>query len=167
MVFDLNDPTAIEVITTHLQCARAKGQTVGLTSGSFDLIHFHHVLYFTRCRRDCDVLIVGVDSDELVRQRKGEGRPLIYDSRRVVMVDALKPVTFAFIMNSVEDFGIAAKIASPNVIFKNESFQDREDEIVGKQYAGRIKIVRDVVDHNSTTQILQEAARIIAESKKN
>ena len=162
MLFDLNDSTAIEVIQTYLKCAREKGLKVGLTSGSFDLIHFHHFLYFIRCRRSCDVLIVGVDSDELVRERKGEGRPLIYDSRRVVMVDALKPVTFAFIMNSVADFGLAAKITRPDVIFKSDEFLGREDEIHGKEFAKEIKIVRDVVDHSSTTDILQEAAKIAA-----
>ncbi len=160
MLFDLRDPTATEVIQTYLHCVRGRKQRVGLTSGSFDLIHFHHVLYFIRCRRFCDVLIVGVDSDEHVRERKGEGRPLIYDSRRVVMVEALKPVTFAFIMNGLEDFGLAAKITAPDVIFKNDSFRGREGEIVGREHAGQIKIIRDVVDHASTSDILQEAARI-------
>lgn len=165
MLFDLNDSTAIEVIQTYLQCAREKGLRVGLTSGSFDLVHFHHFLYLIRCRRSCDVLIVGVDSDELVRERKGEGRPLIYDSRRVVMVDALKPVTFAFIMNSVEDFAAAAKFIEPDVIFKNDAFLGREDEVLGKEYAGEVKIVRDVVDYTSTTQILKEAAKLAAKPK--
>lgn len=165
MLFDLNDPTAIEVISTYIKCTREKGQTVGLTSGSFDLIHFHHFLYLVRCRRECDVLIVGVDSDELVRQLKGEGRPIIYDSRRVAMVDGLKPVAFSFIMNSIEDFGIAARITQPDVIFKNNFFKGRENEIVGKECAKRIKIVLDVVDHNSTTQIIQEAAKKIAQQK--
>lgn len=165
MLFDLNDSTAIEVITTYLRCGREKGQTVGLTSGSFDMIHFHHVLYFIRCRRECDVLIVGVDSDELVRQLKGEGRPIIYDSRRVIMVEALKPVTFAFIMNSIEDFRTAARIIRPDVIFKNDAFAGRDEEILGIEFAGRVKIVRDVVDHNSTTQIIQESARLIVRQK--
>lgn len=160
MLFDLNDPTAIEVVRTYLASVRLTGQTVGLTSGSFDLIHFHHVLYFTRCRRYCDVLIVGVDSDELVRERKGEGRPLIYDSRRVVMVDMQKPVTFAFIMNTLKDFGIAARLTAPSVIFKSDAFLGREREIVGKEYAGEIKIIRDVAEHTSTTDILNEAAKI-------
>lgn len=165
MVFDVNDPTATEVIQTYLKCARDNSQTIGLTSGAFDLIHFHHFLYFIRCRRECDILIVGVDSDELVREYKGDGRPIVYDSRRVVMVDALKPVTFAFIMNSLADFGSVAKITSPDVIFKSDAFLGHEDKIVGKEYAKRIKIVRDVTDHASTTQILQEATRITASKR--
>lgn len=162
MLFDLKDATAQEVMRTYLACVRGRGQTVGLASGSFDLIHFHHVLFLTRCRRSCDVLVVGVDSDELVRERKGEGRPVVYDSRRVAMVDALKPVTFAFIMNSVEDFGIAADLIRPDVIFKNDAFAGKEQEIVGKEFGGRIQIVRDVVDHASTGDILRAAQKSAA-----
>ncbi|MDP1689889.1 MAG: adenylyltransferase/cytidyltransferase family protein [bacterium] len=157
MLFDLRDPTAIEVIQTYLHCVRGRKQRVGLTSGSFDLIHYHHFLYFIRCRRFCDVLIVGVDSDELVRERKGESRPIIYDSRRVAMVDAQKPVTFAFIMGSVADFGLAAEVTMPDVIFKNDSFKDREAEVIGKEYAKEIRIIRDVVDHSSTGEIIASA----------
>jgi D-beta-D-heptose 7-phosphate kinase/D-beta-D-heptose 1-phosphate adenosyltransferase len=165
MLFDQNDPTAIDVLRVYLQHARGQGRKIGLTSGSFDLIHFHHVLYFTRCSRYCDVLIVGVDSDELVRERKGEGRPVIYDSRRVVMVDAIRYVSFAFILNSVNDFGEIAQITAPDVIFKSDAFLGREHEVVGRQHAGQIKIIRDVVDYTSTTQILEEAARIATGKK--
>ena len=160
MLFDQNDPTAIDVLRVYLQHARANGRKIGLTSGSFDLIHYHHVLYFTRCSRYCDVLIVGVDSDELVRERKGEGRPVIYDSRRVAMVDAIKPVTFAFILNSVEDFGAMAKIVVPDVIFRSDAFLGHENEILGRSFAKEIRIIRDVVEHSSTTEIVEQAAKL-------
>lgn len=166
MVFDLTNPTDIEIIKTYLNGARGHGLSVGLTSGSFDLIHFHHFLYFRRCRAYCHVLIVGVDSDELVRERKGEGRPIVYDSRRVTMVDALKPVAFAFVMNNVADFGVAAKTFTPDVILKSDAFEGRESEIVGREYAKRIQVIRDVVDHNSTTEILVQAAKIAVARKK-
>lgn len=165
MVFDLNDTTEVDVVKTYLLHVAAKGQRIGLTSGSFDLVHFHHVHYLTRCRRSCDVLIVGVDSDELVRERKGEGRPLTYDSRRVITVDALKPVTFSFVMNGVENFLLAARISCPDIIFKNDAFWGREGEILGREYAKEIRIIRDVADYTSTTQILKEAARIASQGK--
>jgi D-beta-D-heptose 7-phosphate kinase/D-beta-D-heptose 1-phosphate adenosyltransferase len=159
MLFDINDQAAREVVSTYLRAAREEGKSIGLASGSFDLIHFQHVLFLTRCRRMCDILIVGVDSDELVRERKGNGRPIIYDSRRVVMVDAMKAVTFAFIMRSIEDFGKMAALAKPDVIFKNDAFLRREHDILGREHAGRIEIVRDVVEHSSTTDIIRAVAR--------
>jgi len=156
---DPNDPIALEVVRAYVVGKKQKGETIGLTSGCFDLIHYHHITFFTRCRRFCDHLFVGVDSDELVREVKGDSRPLIYDSRRAAMVDALKPVAFTFIINSVADFGRAAEIIRPTVIFKGEDFWGREAEIVGKEYAGKILIIRDLTDHMSTTAIMEEAAR--------
>ena len=53
----------------------ARGR-VGLTSGVFDLFHRGHRNYLLACRRQCDVLLVGVDADALVRRRKGPSRPV-------------------------------------------------------------------------------------------
>ena len=159
MLIDLNDPVAVEVVVSFVQRKKKIGESSGLTSGCFDLIHYHHLTFFTRCRRFCDHLFVGIDSDELVREAKGENRPLIYDWRRAAMVDALKPVSFTFIINSVTDFGRAAQIIHPNVIFKGEDFLGKEDTVVGREFAEKLMIIRDLADHMSTTAIMEEAAR--------
>lgn len=158
MIFDLYNASDCDVLERHIVHVRERKQRVGLVSGSFDLIHFHHFLYLNRCRRMCDVLIVGVDSDELVRERKGPKRPVIYDLRRLVMVDGLKPVAFAFIMGSIEDFGKAAVLVRPDIIFKNDAFEGKEETILGHAHAGRVVIVKDVVDHASTGAIMNAAA---------
>ena len=159
MLFELKDAQSVAIVKKHLADARRKGHRIGLTSGSFDIIHFHHAHFFMRCRRLCDHLLVGIDSDELVREHKGETRPLIYDYRRAVMVDGLKTVAFTFIINSVEDFGLAAKVLRPDVIFKSTEFLGREHEIVGREYASEVKIIRDVIDLASTTEILSAIQR--------
>ncbi len=166
MLFDLKESTSVEVVQSYLKQTQEKNQTIGLTSGSFDLFHCLHLDYLIKCQRWCDVLIVGVDSDELVRAHKGEGRPVIYDSRRVAIVDALKQVTFSCIINSVEDFGLVAKLTEPDWIFKNDEFRNLEHTIVGREHARRgTKIIRDVVDYSSTTAILKAASQIIADNK--
>jgi len=159
MFFDLNDPDSVQVVQGCLNGARANGKTIGLTSGCFDLIHFHHFGFFIRCRRYCDFLIVGVDSDELVREAKGPSRPVVHDFHRAIMVGALRPVSFVFVMNSVADFGLVAKIFTPDFIFKNDDFKDRENEIVGHEYAKKIVILQDQVDHASTTDIIRTVVR--------
>lgn len=160
MLFDLSDETAVDVVKRYLTHMRNEGRIIGLTSGSFDLIHAQHFFYFIRCRRHCDVLIVGVDSDELVRERKGPTRPLIYDFKRALMVDALKPVTFTFVMQDVPTFGCAAKLFRPDVIFKNNEFAGRTGDIEGKAYAGRVIIITDVMEHASTTDIVENIVKV-------
>jgi D-beta-D-heptose 7-phosphate kinase/D-beta-D-heptose 1-phosphate adenosyltransferase len=162
MLFDINDVDSIRVINKFFADAKAKNETVGLTSGCFDLIHFQHFSFFIRCRRLCSHLIVGVDADEVVRAVKGPQRPIIADFQRALMVDALKPVSFTFIMSGIEDFGRAAELFSPDIIFRNDDFEGREEEIVGREHARRVVIIKDQKFCESTTEIIEIVTRKIA-----
>lgn len=51
---------------------QTRDKKIGLTSGCFDLIHYYHLRYLERCKANCDLLIVGVDSDSLVEMNKKE-----------------------------------------------------------------------------------------------
>lgn len=153
MLFDLKNIDEARAVVLFLDEKRRTKNTIGLTSGCFDLIHFQHFWYFIRCRRLCDILIVGVDSDEMVRKEKGPNRPFIFDFKRAIMVDALKPVSFTFVMNSPNDLRTAAELIRPNFLFRNDDFNGKEDEIWGKEFAEKIVIIHDVKDHTSTTEI--------------
>jgi cytidyltransferase-like protein len=92
----------------HLYCHDDGDKAVGLTSGTFDLFHDYHLRYLERCRRLCDVLVVGVDSDASVRKVKGPDRPILSEFQRLILMDANKYVTFCYIQDSLEAF---AKVA--------------------------------------------------------
>lgn len=62
------------------------GHVVVLTSGTFDLIHEGHARYLEAARDFGDFLIVGVDSDDRVRERKGPHRPVVPEMERARMV---------------------------------------------------------------------------------
>jgi rfaE bifunctional protein nucleotidyltransferase chain/domain len=75
------------------------GQTVGFTSGNFDILHPGHIEILTEAKRCCDVLIVGVNSDSSVRLYKDSIRPIQGEHDRASIVAALKVVDYAFIFN--------------------------------------------------------------------
>ena len=68
---------------------------IGYTSGVFDLFHKGHRHYIETCRTKCDILIVGVDSDRLARNRKGYGRPIQGICRRLNNVNRHAQYVFA------------------------------------------------------------------------
>src|SRR5207248_2974158 len=55
---------------------RAAGKTVVFTNGVFDLLHVGHLRYLQHARALGDSLIVGLNSDDSVRDIKGAGRPI-------------------------------------------------------------------------------------------
>ncbi len=134
-----------------------KDQIIGLTSGSFDLFHGMHDQYLETCHGHCGVkglLFVGVDSDDLVRKRKGKNRPMIPEAERLQIVANRKNVAGAFILRSELDFGYAAKVLKVKMIFKNQDYEG--EEVYGTEVKGsKLIIVPDFHRTESTTTLVQ------------
>ena len=64
---------------------------IGYTTGTFDLFHVGHLNLLGKAKENCEILIVGVSTDELVKDYKGE-LPVIPFEDRIRIVGALKCV---------------------------------------------------------------------------
>lgn len=79
---------ATEPATPH---ARRAPAVIGYTAGVFDLFHLGHLNLFRHAREQCDLLIVGVTTDELAEHVKGE-RPVIPLVERTAIVASVRYV---------------------------------------------------------------------------
>jgi rfaE bifunctional protein nucleotidyltransferase chain/domain len=79
-------------LAQRTQALRRAGQIVVATNGCFDLLHLGHVRYLRAARARGDVLVVGINGDESVRQLKGAGRPLNNERERAEILAALECV---------------------------------------------------------------------------
>src|SRR5262245_56837292 len=68
------------------------GLRIVLTSGTWDLFHVGHAEYLEKSKGLGDILIVGVDSDEKVKARKGPHRPVVPEAERVRILSHLRHV---------------------------------------------------------------------------
>ena len=64
---------------------------IGYTTGVYDMFHIGHINILKRAKEQCDYLIVGVSTDELVQKEKNK-TPIISYSERAAIVSAIRYV---------------------------------------------------------------------------
>lgn len=64
---------------------------IGYTTGVYDMFHIGHLNILRRAKEQCDYLIVGVSTDELVQHDKNK-TPIIPFAERCAIVEAIRYV---------------------------------------------------------------------------
>ena len=151
---------AVDALKEVCAEARRAGKTVAFANGCFDLLHVGHVRYLQGARAEGDVLIVGVNADASVKKLKGEGRPLQNEQDRALLVAALHAVDWVVIFpeDTVEKLLLALK---PDAHCKGTDYtvETVPERDVVRSYGGRVAIVGDPKDHNTSTLLARLATR--------
>src|SRR6202140_4849292 len=71
---------------------RKAGDSITLANGCFDLLHVGHIRYLHSAKQLGGRLVVAINSDESVRELKGDGRPLMPAEERAEILAALSDV---------------------------------------------------------------------------
>lgn len=74
---------------------------IGYTQGTYDLFHIGHLNLLENAKKQCDYLIVGVNSDDLVKDYKGK-IVNIHDEDRARIVGSLKCVDEVHVVNTLD-----------------------------------------------------------------
>jgi rfaE bifunctional protein nucleotidyltransferase chain/domain len=134
---------------------RRAGESVTLANGCFDLLHVGHVRYLHASKQLGGRLIVAINSDESVRELKGEGRPLMPAEERAEILSALADVDAVVIFPEPDVRALIREIR-PDVHAKGTDYTTNtvpERDVVA-ECGGRVEIVGDPKDH-SATEIIQ------------
>lgn len=108
--------TSDKEISPLLKKYRKEGKKIVLTQGVFDLVHIGHARYCQEAKKYGDVLIVGVDSDEKVRARKGPDRPIVPQEERLEMLTYLRAVDAVILKQLDEPKFHYIKLIKPDVL---------------------------------------------------
>ena len=145
-------------LIARVAIARKHGARIVFANGCFDILHVGHVRYLEGAKALGDLLVVGVNTDEQVRQQKGEGRPMVTERERAEIVAAVRAVDFVTIFQepTVEALLLSLRpdIHAKGTDYTEETVPERD---VVRSYGGRVAIVGDPKDH-STTEMIKELA---------
>jgi D-glycero-beta-D-manno-heptose 1-phosphate adenylyltransferase len=146
----------IEALCLVVEKLRREGKTVVFANGCFDLLHVGHIRYLAGARDLGDTLIVGLNSDDSVRQLKGPGRPLMPEEERAEILSAISFVDYIVIFHESNVERLLLQI-QPNVHCKGTDYtvDSVPERDVVLSYGGTIAIVGDPKDH-STRDLIQK-----------
>ena len=99
-----------------------KKYKVGYTQGVYDMFHIGHLNLINQAKEQCEYLIVGVNSDLLVRSYKNK-IPVINENDRRIIVENIKAVDKAVIVESLDKIEQFHKYHF-NAIFIGDDWKD-------------------------------------------
>lgn len=148
-----------------VQHARAEGKRIGFTNGCFDILHHGHVQLLEAAAKECDLLVVGVNSDASVARLKGPPRPFVPSPERQAVLAGLSAV--GLVCEFSEDTPLdLIKAVEPDVLVKGADYA--ADDVVGadivKARGGRV-ITPLFVANASTTNIVDRIRLAQAEKR--
>lgn len=140
---------------------REKGKKVVFTAGSWDLIHAGQCRYLEKAREYGDVLIVGVSSNNAIKQVKGPNKPILDEKIRAEMLTFLKSVDFVTILPE-PSCQPSLGLLKPDVFITvkedwTDEYKDSREYKTVVKYGGEVIVVDRQSTTISTTQILQRA----------
>ena len=140
--FDQRFVESYDQVATIVGALKTLGLRVVLTSGSFDIIHEGHSMYLEAARRFGDFLIVGLDSDDKIRSRKGPDRPAVPQMERLRMVTHQRGVGLVTLKHAARPRWELIRTVGPDVLVATEdTYSAAEIAELESRYCGRVEVL--------------------------
>lgn len=122
-------------------------------NGCFDILHPGHIELFKVAKSLGDRLIVGIDTDEKVKNDKGLSRPINSLLFRKTMLESIKYIDIVLPFGSKLELEQLIELYNPDILLIGGDW--RNGEVVGKQFVKKVKFFNRVGNY-STTKIISQ-----------
>lgn len=129
------DPESLTGVIADL---KAKGKKVVQCHGVFDILHRGHLDQFDEARRQGDILVVSLTTDQYVN--KGPDRPVFTLQVRMEMMAAQEVVDYVTFCDAPSSVDLI-KLLKPDVYVKGKSYEDAV-----RDHSGRIVLEQEAVE---------------------
>ena len=149
-----------EQLAAIVKESRARGETIVMTNGCFDILHAGHVQYLTAARNLGDRMIVAVNDDASVKRLKGSTRPVNTLADRMAVLAALECVDWVVPFSEDTPERLICHVL-PNLLVKGGDYTP--DQVAGgdcvKRNGGEVKIL-PLKAGVSTTRLIDSIRRM-------
>ena len=122
-------------------------------NGTFDVMHVGHVRLLEFAKSLGDFLIVGLDTDDRIKELKGQDRPVNSLASRIEFMRSIKWVDEVVNFDSDAVLSALVKSVRPAVMVVGEEYRNKE--VIGSEWANEVIYFNRVGDY-STTKIINK-----------
>ena len=122
------------------------------TNGCFDILHRGHIELFKYAKSLGNWLVVGVDTDERVKNSKGDSRPFNTLKDRVAMLESIKYIDEVVAFSEDSELETCVLQSDATIMVIGSDYRGKR--VIGAQYVDEIKFF-DRLGEYSTTKTLE------------
>lgn len=126
-------------------------------NGTFDVLHPGHIALLTYASNSGDELLVGIDSDRRVKEKKGHDRPINNEDIRAKMLFHIKGVDNVMIFDTDDDLRELVSNYEPDIMIVGSDYENKD--VIGSEYAKELKFFKRDYRYSSTKIINSIANR--------
>ena len=147
---------SIDQLTGQLKWHRGHKQKIVFTNGCFDVLHRGHIEFLSFCKKQGDIVVLGLNSDKSVKMIKGPDRPINNQLDRAAVLSALETVDYIVVFDEPDPLETIKKI-KPDVLVKGQDWAQKG--VVGREFvesAGGKVVLAPLVEGKSSTNTIEK-----------
>ena len=129
-----------------------KNKKIGFTCSCFDLLHAGHIIMLEDAKKQCDYLIVGLQSNPTIDRPNEKNKPIQSLEERKIQLEAVKYIDEIIIYDTEKELYALLQKRMPDIRILGSDY-------VNKKFTGKnlnIKIYYNNRNHNFSTSNLRK-----------
>ena len=149
-----NNKYHLESSIDAIKSDKKYNKKIVFTNGCFDILHVGHIRYLSEAKSLGDILVVGINSDESVKNLKGPSRPINSLSDRSLLLSELVCVDYVVSFKEQTPLKLI-KMIMPDILVKGGDYT--LDNVVGSKEVidtgGKVELLKFHDGYSSTNYI--------------
>ena len=147
------------MIISYQDLKKLNGARTTFVVGTFDLLHVGHLFFLDKAKsiEPKNKLLVGVISDKIVKENKGQERPIVSEKQRAEMLNALKIVGNVFVAPPIKTGKFVKEILEnfkpSHAAITESSWKTRKNPFPIKNT--NVIVIKDEAEGISTSKIIE------------
>jgi D-beta-D-heptose 7-phosphate kinase / D-beta-D-heptose 1-phosphate adenosyltransferase len=151
----INKQKSREEIISIVKKEKENNKSIVFLNGYFDPLHIGHIHLINSAKEHGHTVVVGLNTDQSVRDNKGPERPYMNQDQRAQLLASIEAVDHIVFYDELTPIKLIQEI-QPDILAKGNNY--RTEEVVGKDivesYGGRV-ILLDTIQGLSSDRMIQ------------